>query len=103
MTKEGSARRLRIPVQFVDGVWECKFGGQIPVRPGTHAEIIVSRASVSDSAFLKTLEAKDFHKILDEGATLLVGLTVKPETSPQDKLKNVLRSYGQGEAACRAV
>jgi hypothetical protein len=93
MTKGLSARRLRIPAQFIDGAWECRFGGQIPVKPGTHAEIIVDRASVSDAAFLKTLEAKDLHKVLDEGAILLIGLTVKPGNPPQDKLKHLLRSY----------
>jgi hypothetical protein len=74
MTKGRSARRLHIPAQFIDGAWECRFGGQIP-------------------AFLKTLEAKDLHKVLDEGAILLVGLTVKPRNPPEDKLKRLLRSY----------
>jgi hypothetical protein len=55
---------------------------------------MVDRASISDTEFLKTLEAKDFHKVLDEDAILLVGLTVRPEKRTQDKLKHLLRSYG---------
>jgi hypothetical protein len=94
MAKGRTARRLRIPAQFIDGAWECKFGGQIPVEPGTNAEIIVDRGSISDAEFLKTLEAKDFHKVLDEDAILLVGLTVRPENPLRDKLKQLLRSYG---------
>jgi hypothetical protein len=95
MAKGHTARRLRGPAQFIDGAWECKFGGQIPVGPGTNAEIIVDRGSISDAEFLKTLEAKDFHKVLDEDAILLVGLTVRPENPLRNKLKQLLRSYGE--------
>jgi len=30
-------RRLRIPVRLVDGVWECAFGGAVPVNDGAEA------------------------------------------------------------------
>ena len=70
-----------------------KFGGQIPIEPGAHAELIVNRASVSDSAFLKTLERKGFYKVLDENVSLLVGLTVKPEKPAQEMLKHLLQPY----------
>jgi hypothetical protein len=88
-----SERRLRIPIQFVGSVWEFKFGGQIPVGDGTQAELVVSRAAISDRNFLKTMEAKASHKVLDEGARLLVGLTVKPDKPPHEKLKPLLQPY----------
>jgi hypothetical protein len=88
-----SERRLRIPIQFVGSVWEFKFGGQIPVGDGTQAELVVSRAAISDRNFLNTMEAKASHKMLDEGTRLLVGLTVKPDKPPQAKLKPLLQPY----------
>lgn len=93
MTNGRSERRLRIPAQFVDGVLECKFGGQIPVKPGTSAEIIVDSASISDDEFLKTLEKKDLFKVLDEGESLLIGLTVRYKKPLPGKLKHLLRAY----------
>jgi hypothetical protein len=93
MAMGASQRRLRIPVQFIGGVWEFKFGGQIPISDGTQAEIVVNRASVTDRNFLKMMEARDLHKVLEEGARLLVGLTVKPDSPPEKKLERLLQSY----------
>jgi hypothetical protein len=86
-------RCLRIPVRYFDGLWEFEFGGPIPVEHGTQAELIVSRSSVSDKRFLERMESKAYHKILDEGAYLLVGLTVKPENQPPKELQDLLLPY----------
>jgi hypothetical protein len=93
MTKADSTRRLHIPVRFVDGIWECALGGAIPVRNDTEAELVVQRAAISDKAFLETMERKGRHKVLDEGTTLLVCLTIKPESPAPAALRPLLKPY----------
>lgn len=95
MTKAPSPsnRRLRIPVRFVDGFWECSLGGQVPVKEGTEADLVVERKSISDKAFLETMERKARHKVLEEGTPLLVSLTVKAENPPPENLKRFLQRY----------
>lgn len=91
MSKASSTRRLRIPVRFVAGVWECSLGGAVPVEEHAEAELIVERRSISDKAFLQTLERKAHHKVLDEGTPLLVCLTIKKPVP--NNLKYFLQSY----------
>ena len=43
MSKASSTRRPRIPVRFVDGVWECSLGGAVPVKEHAEAELVVER------------------------------------------------------------
>ncbi len=93
MTKASSTRRLRIPVRFVDGVWECSLGGPVPVTEATEAELIVDRESISDRAFLETMDRKARHKVLEEGTPLLVSLTIKPESPPPRNLLPFLKRY----------
>lgn len=93
MTKAPSTRRLRIPVQFVDGSWECSLGGAVPVKEGTKAELVVDRNSISDPSFLELMERKALHKVLEEGTPLLVSLTVKHESPPSENLKPLLIRY----------
>jgi hypothetical protein len=93
MTKAPTSRRLRIPVRFVDGVWECALGGAVPVKNDTEAELVIQRTSISDKTFLETMERKGRHKVLDEGTPLLVCLTIKPESPPSDTLRPLLKSY----------
>jgi hypothetical protein len=82
-----SIRRLHIPVRLVDGVWECALGGAVPINDRTEAELVVPRDSIWDKCFLETMERKELHKILEEGAPLLVCLTVKPEGPVPEPLK----------------
>jgi hypothetical protein len=82
MTKSSQARRLHVPVRFVDGVWECALGGPVPVVAGTEADLVVDRAAIADKAFLKALNSPGKHKVLDDGARLLVTLTIKPGHGP---------------------
>jgi hypothetical protein len=72
MSRTHSTRCLRIPVQFVDGVWECTWGGIVPVKIGTEAELFVERTAIADKAFLEMINRKGRHKVVDEGTTLLV-------------------------------
>jgi hypothetical protein len=69
-------------------------GGPVPVKNDTKAELVVQRSSISDKAFLETMERKGRHKVLDEGTPLLVCLTIKPKNPPSDTLKPLLQYYG---------
>lgn len=93
MTNTQSARRLRVPVRFVDGILECALGGAVPVKDGTEAELLVDRKFIADKAFLEMMERKGRHKVLDEGTFLLVCLTIKPESPISDTLRPLLKSY----------
>ena len=93
MSKTHSTRRLRIPVRFVDGTWECAWGGAVPVRNDTEAELVVQRTAIADKAFLKSIERKGRHKVLDEGTTLLVCLTMKAKTQAPEALRRLLKPY----------
>jgi hypothetical protein len=72
MTKGYSGCRLRIPVRWVDGAWECEFGRQVPVKLDAEAELVVSRVSIPDRTFLEMMEREGRHKVLDQGAQLLL-------------------------------
>jgi hypothetical protein len=93
MSKGPSSRLLRIPVTFVDGKWEFKLGGEVPIKEGSGAELVIRRSSISKSDFLEMMEKKDKFKVLNEGTCLLVSLTVKSETPPLDVLKPLLQPY----------
>ena len=93
MTKAISSRRFRIPVRFVDGIWECALGGAVPVRDGAEAELVVQSAAISDKTFLETMQRKERFKVLDEGTPLLVCLTIKVESPPPEELRPLLKSY----------
>ena len=90
-----SKQRLRVPVRFVDGVWECVYGGMVPVAAGTEGELVIDAAAISDDAFLERMRSRAKFKVLDQGAKLLVWLTVKsdaPALAP-DKSKHLI-PYG---------
>ena len=76
-----------------------RLGGAIPVRNDTEAELLVERTAISDKTFLETMESKGRHKVPDEGTTLLVCLTIKPESSAPDALKPLLKSYNNFRGA----
>jgi hypothetical protein len=61
------------------------------VKLDAEAELVVSRTSISDRTFLEMMERKGLHKVLDEGARLIVGLTIKPESPPKKELKPLLK------------
>lgn len=76
-----AAQRIRIPVRYVDGHWELGYGGAIKVKNGSIGELTVSREQV-DPDLLKTLTAKRWVKILDEGTELRLALTVRTQLAP---------------------
>jgi hypothetical protein len=83
-------RRLHVPVRFVDGIWECAFGGALPVKNDAEAELLVSPTSISDKTFLEAMERKEAHKVLNEGTALYVCLTIKPDSPPAPTLEPFL-------------
>jgi hypothetical protein len=95
VSTDTSIRRLRIPVHHVDGVWECSFGGQVPVKNGTRAELLVAQSAIEDRSFLEHMMRKDRHKVLDEGTQLLVALTVKLSSPPCDDIGALAIPQGQ--------
>ena len=114
MTNTDLTRRLRVPVRFVDGLWECAFGGAVPVKNGTEAELVVPRTSISDKTFLKTMERKGRHKVLDEGTPLLVCLTIKSDkaaphssgraqTRRHARARQSERRYGRGSSTVKLL
>ena len=80
---------LRLPVRYVAGNWECAYGGPIPVVDGAEAEIVISRASISDKHFLSRLTSRSRFKILEQGTALRVLLATKNG----DKLSDEQRSF----------
>lgn len=89
------SRRLRIPVRYIDGAWECSFGGEVPIKEGTEAELLVEREAISDTAFLEKIELPGRYKVLDEGTPLFVAVTIKPENTPPQELRCLLKHYAK--------
>ena len=95
MSKLSTRPRLRVPVRYIEGTWECDLGGGVPVKPRTRAELLVDRRDITDPAFAATLVRKGQHKVLEEGTTLLVTLTIKPESQPSEALRECLIPYAR--------
>jgi len=91
MKKTDPAPLLRIPVRCVDGVWECNYGGPVPVKKDSPGELIIERSAISDPFFLATMEEPDRFRILEQGTELLVALSVKTPEQIPDGLTSHLR------------
>jgi hypothetical protein len=92
-------RRLRVPVRFVDGVWECAFGGAVPVAQYSEAELVLDPGCITEKAFLKALDRPDKHKVLSAGARLRFALTIKWEAPPAKELQEHLIAYNDMRGA----
>lgn len=90
MTNSSSDRFLRIPIRFIDGRWECGYGGLVPVGEDTEAELLINTKSITDKAFLERMTAKSSIKVLDEGVKLLAYLATKEQSQLSDELKKHL-------------
>ncbi|SOY48515.1 hypothetical protein [Cupriavidus taiwanensis] len=86
------AAPIRIPVQFINGRWEFLYGGPVPAREGTVADLVLNRGAIVDKNFLALLSKRTEHKILSAGTELLVALTVKPKVPLSDSLRKYLIS-----------
>jgi len=84
-------KSLRVTVKYVDGKWEYFYGGLLPVKEGTIADLVLNEVAITDKDFLKKISQKSRHKILKEGVEILVALTIKPEPVLEEELKK--RTY----------
>jgi hypothetical protein len=56
---------------------ECGYGGIVPLREGTEAELIVEANDIAKEDFLKAITEPGRHLALKQGTKLLVGLSVR--------------------------
>ena len=75
---------------MVEGKWEFALGGLVPVKEGAEAELVVERSSISDKKFLDAIKRRERHRVLHEGQSLLVGLTIRPQKPLPAALQNLL-------------
>lgn len=66
---------IRLPVKFVDGQWELLYGGAVPVKPHTLAELRVEASFISDPHFLKSVTRKSRVRILKTGEPLYIAVS----------------------------
>jgi hypothetical protein len=90
MTQSSSGGLLRIPVRMIEGRWEFALGGLVPVKEGAKAELVVEQSFISDKKFLKAIKRRERHRVLDEGVSLLVGLTIRPQKPLPTALERLL-------------
>ena len=83
-------KSLRVTVKYVDGKWEYFYGGLLPIKEGAIADLILDESAITDKGFIKKINRKSRHKILDQGVEILVALTIKPELVLDEKLKEYL-------------
>jgi hypothetical protein len=78
-------------------------GRRVPVRNDAKAEIILHRTDVSDGTFLQAMERKGLHKVLDQGTTLLVCLTMRSRSKAPEPLRTLLKPYDYFKGAIAPV
>ena len=76
------AMTIKIPVRFINGQWELKFGGAIPVDEGACAELSLSATALTDYRFKLALTRRRNIPILPAGAELYIALKPDPELAP---------------------
>lgn len=81
---------IRLPVKFVDGQWELLYGGAVPVKPHTLAELRVDASAISDPHFLKTVTTETRVRILGPDTELLIAMNPADDLSAD--LKKLLKS-----------
>ncbi|MDO9224474.1 MAG: hypothetical protein Q8M09_19050 [Pseudomonadota bacterium] len=67
--------KVTMPVKRVGDRWEFFYGGDVPVKEGTLAELTLSADQITDERFRQRVTQELAVKILDEGAPLLVALS----------------------------
>ncbi|WGV15998.1 hypothetical protein [Fuscovulum ytuae] len=95
MRRKPSERTLRITMKFIDGHWEMRSGGQVPVRNGTTAEMIVPQKAIADKRFIESMRQPDLLQILPEASTLYAYVVIKKENQPSDALMSKLIRWPQ--------
>jgi hypothetical protein len=81
---------LRIPIRFLDGQWECEYGGLVPVKNDTAAELLIAERLISDKSFLERMRAKSNIKVLEQGTKLLAYLATKDTQFTDEQKKHLI-------------
>lgn len=69
------SRRIRLPVQRVNGQWEFLYGGDVPLHDGAIAELVVDSCSIQDRDFLDLISQELSVQVLPQGTPLMVALS----------------------------
>lgn len=69
------AEKVTLTVKRIEGKWEFFYGGDVPVKDGTIAEITLNASDISDARFKQRVTQEFLFQILKEGTELLVALS----------------------------
>lgn len=83
MYEGDDVKRVKLPVQWVDGRWEFLYGGGIPVREGSYAELSVALHAIEDESFRKRVTQEVVVKVFDEERPLIVALNDRKWDGPR--------------------
>jgi hypothetical protein len=67
--------RVTVPVRRVGSQWKFYYGGDVPVRDGAIADLVIAASQITDQSFLKILGAETVTRIFFEGTPLAVALS----------------------------
>lgn len=82
---------VKVPARKVNGHWEFFYGGDIPIKDGAVADIIVDKCMIDDCKFLANLKKKSSYKIMSSGTRLMVALTIKDHSKIESQLHKYLQ------------
>ncbi len=68
-------RQIALPVQRIHGHWEVLFGGDVPAREGSYAQLVIRAQSITDRKFRALLDQEIVVRVLEEGALLHVAIS----------------------------
>lgn len=88
--KKPYSKRLRLPMRFMDGVWDLEFGGPVPVEHGTTADLLVEVSALTDKNFADRLLAQSSIPIFEPGETLRAYVAPKDHKGLSDEQKKLL-------------
>lgn len=74
MHEGDGVKRITLPVRLVNGQWEFLYGGGIPVREGSYAELNIALHAIEDESFSKRVTQEVVVKVFEEGRPLIVAL-----------------------------
>ncbi len=83
-------KSVRVTVIYVDGKWEYFYGGYVPVRDGTVDDLLLDESAITEKGFVKKINRRSRHKILDQGSEIMVALTIKNKSDIDESLRKHL-------------
>ena len=72
--------KVTVPVKRVGERWEFFYGGDVPVKEGTLAELTFDAQQITEEKFLQRVTQELTVRILDQGTALLVALSDQSKT-----------------------